>query len=256
MPPSVPPVTPQPPAAPTGIVTLSGNTQNTISWQLVTGATSYNIYFSMTKGVTKLNGKQILNAVNPYIHTAQLNSTTTYYVVTAVNANGESIESAEVRSTAGVIDNHNGTIYIYTLNQTWPKCSQSDITGLSQYNSTLDNCSSGVYGQFQNCSTNDTTCAPAPGYILNGSGYSEVWLTCKNNTLAGRVWRVPRDNELLAFQPVYIGNQNIFSGITTDGYWSGNDDWSMAGRVMLYDGFESYPDRRWLNPVACVSDGI
>ena len=85
--------------SPTGVTATAGNAQVTISWTSVTGATSYNIYWSTTTGVTKTTGTKILNATNPFTHTGLTNGTTYFYVVTAVDANGESAESAQVSAT-------------------------------------------------------------------------------------------------------------------------------------------------------------
>ena len=72
----------------------SKNKDATLAWDDVPNATSYNIYWSDSPGVTKLNGKKISNVANP--HTIKgLKPGTYYFVVTAVNAFGESAESAE-----------------------------------------------------------------------------------------------------------------------------------------------------------------
>jgi fibronectin type 3 domain-containing protein len=94
-------VTPQvsAPAAPAGVSATAGNGQVTLSWSAVTGATSYNLYFSTSTGVTKTTGTKITGVTSPYTHTGRTNGTTYYYVVTAVNAGGESAESAQVSAT-------------------------------------------------------------------------------------------------------------------------------------------------------------
>ena len=84
------------PSAPTGLTASAGNEQVTISWSAVSGATSYNIYWSETSGVTKTNGTQISDVTSPYTHTGLTNDTPYYYIVTAVNSYGESVESEEL----------------------------------------------------------------------------------------------------------------------------------------------------------------
>jgi len=66
----------------------------TLAWDNVPNATSYNIYWKDSPGVTKFNGKKISNVNNP--HTIKgLKPGTFYFVVTAVNELGESAESEE-----------------------------------------------------------------------------------------------------------------------------------------------------------------
>jgi len=87
------------PAAPTGVAATAGHAQVTITWPSVTGATSYNLYWSTTNGVTIANGTKIAGVTSPYNHTSLTNGTTYYYVVTAVNASGESAPSSQVSAT-------------------------------------------------------------------------------------------------------------------------------------------------------------
>jgi len=87
-------VTQTSPVVPTGInVTVSGSTELTISWNPVSNATSYNIYWSTSPGVNKSSSK-IAGVTSPYIHQGLSSGTTYYYIVTAVNNLGESAASA------------------------------------------------------------------------------------------------------------------------------------------------------------------
>ncbi|GAH31227.1 unnamed protein product, partial [marine sediment metagenome] len=90
------------PSAPTGVTATAGDGQATISWSSVTGATSYNIYWSTTSGVTKTSGTKISGATIPYTHASLTSGTTYYYIVTAVNSSGESVESAQVSAAPTV----------------------------------------------------------------------------------------------------------------------------------------------------------
>jgi cellulose 1,4-beta-cellobiosidase len=92
------------PTAPTGVTAIAGNGQVTVSWNEVTGATAYNIYCSDTLGVTKATGIKIVGFASPYIVNPLVvhgltNGSTYYFVVTALNTNGESLESSEVSAT-------------------------------------------------------------------------------------------------------------------------------------------------------------
>jgi len=94
-----PVVTPTVPAAPTGLVATAGQLQNSVSWSPVAGASTYNLYWSTTTGVTTANGTKI-SAVNyPYTHTALTAGTPYYYIVTAQNATGESTASTQTTAT-------------------------------------------------------------------------------------------------------------------------------------------------------------
>jgi len=86
------------PAAPVGVAAIATNQQNIISWDVVPGAISYNVKRSTTSG-----GPYSIIATNiatiGFTDTNVVNLTPYYYVVTAVNANGESVSSVQVSGT-------------------------------------------------------------------------------------------------------------------------------------------------------------
>ena len=87
----------RPPSAPTGVNATAGDEQVVISWNSVSGATSYNLYWSTSPGVSKVSyAEKISNVTSPFTHTGRSKGTTYYYVVTAVDSFGESSESSEV----------------------------------------------------------------------------------------------------------------------------------------------------------------
>lgn len=86
------------PNAPTGVTLVGGDKQISIAWPAVTGATSYNLYWSTTSGVTTSSIK-ITNAVSPYLQNGLAPSSAYYYIVTAVNASGQSVASAQATTT-------------------------------------------------------------------------------------------------------------------------------------------------------------
>ena len=73
----------------------------TLAWDSVPNAASYNIYWSDKPGVTRQNGTKISDVKNPYKMKGLIKGKKYYFVVTAVNASGESRESDEFSFTVG-----------------------------------------------------------------------------------------------------------------------------------------------------------
>ena len=93
---SATPRAPTPPA-PTGLTATAGNAQVSLSWSASSGATSYNVKRSPTSGGPYTTvGSPITTS---FTNTGLTNGTTYFYVVTAVNASGESGSSAQVSAT-------------------------------------------------------------------------------------------------------------------------------------------------------------
>jgi fibronectin type 3 domain-containing protein len=101
---ATPSSTPAVPPAPTGVVATGGTNSVTISWNAVTGASSYNLYWSTTSGVTTATGTPITNVVSPYLHQPLDAATTYFYIITAVNGAGEGPASSQVSATTSAID--------------------------------------------------------------------------------------------------------------------------------------------------------
>jgi fibronectin type 3 domain-containing protein len=87
------------PAAPTKLVAVGGDGQATLSWVGSAGASSYNIYWSTSTGVTTASGTKIAGVASPYVHVGLTNGSTYYYIVTAVGTGGESAASSEASTT-------------------------------------------------------------------------------------------------------------------------------------------------------------
>ena len=89
------------PAPPAGLAAVPGNARVTMSWDIVPGATTYNLWRGTSHGgpYTPVTGN--IGAVNlGYTDVGLANNITYYYVVTANNANGTSANSAEIRATS------------------------------------------------------------------------------------------------------------------------------------------------------------
>jgi len=83
------------PAAPTNVAVANGNAQVTLSWTAASGATSYNIKRSTTNGGPYANVQTGVTGTT-FTNTGLTNGTNYYYVVTALNASGESPVSLQV----------------------------------------------------------------------------------------------------------------------------------------------------------------
>jgi len=88
----------QPPGAPTGLNASAANGQVTLNWTASAGATAYNVKRATVSGGPYTN---VVSGIAPttYTDTGLSNGTTYYYVVSAVNAYGESANSSEVSAT-------------------------------------------------------------------------------------------------------------------------------------------------------------
>lgn len=165
------------PEAPGGLAAIAGNSEVSLSWNAVTGATSYALYRSQTDG-------------GPYSFVAQdqgtghtdhglANGTTYYYVVTALNTDGQSPYSPPVTiaPTANVLAAPanvkaipgNGQISL-----TW-----SAVTSATSYNIYRAVARGGPY-------TLLTPAAAGPSYtdkdLTNGTQYFYVVQTKRTNT--------------------------------------------------------------------------
>ena len=86
------------PNAPTGLSAAAGNAQATLTWTAVSGATSYNVKRSLTSGGPYAN---VMTGVttNSFTNTGLTNGTQYFYVITALNASGESAISNQASAT-------------------------------------------------------------------------------------------------------------------------------------------------------------
>lgn len=76
-----------------------GNTTNTVAFSEVSGATTYNLYWGLATGITKLTGTKISDVTSPYVHLSLVNGIEIFYIYTASNGVEESNDSNELSGT-------------------------------------------------------------------------------------------------------------------------------------------------------------
>jgi fibronectin type 3 domain-containing protein len=86
------------PAKPTGLAAIAGNAQISLTWNVSTGATSYNVKRSTTTAGPFTTTLASPTATN-YVDTTVTNGTAYFYVVSAVNSTGESANSSQATAT-------------------------------------------------------------------------------------------------------------------------------------------------------------
>lgn len=121
-----------PPGAPTGLAANPGNATVALNWTASAGATSYNVKRSNTSG----SGYALVAsavATTTYTDSSVSNGTTYYYVVTALNAGGQSANSTQASASPVLPPNAPTALYLNAGNTqaalAWPSSS-----GATSYN--------------------------------------------------------------------------------------------------------------------------
>jgi chitin-binding protein len=99
------------PPAPTGLGATPGNAQVTLNWTAASSATSYNVKRSTTNGGPYANVQTGVTGTT-FTNTGLTNGTPYYYVVTAVNASGESPISTQVSATPAATGGDTGGVTV------------------------------------------------------------------------------------------------------------------------------------------------
>jgi len=97
--------------SPTNLIATADDSQVTLSWTAVDGATSYNVKRSTTADGTYTTIASDVSGTS-YVDTSVTNGITYYYVVTAVTANGESNNSNEASATPVAVPVDNSKVLL------------------------------------------------------------------------------------------------------------------------------------------------
>jgi hypothetical protein len=125
------PINAAPSASPANVVAEGFNKAVMLTWDDASFATSYNIYWDTTPGVTTASVNKKTGATSPHIHVSRTNGTTYYYIITSVNSYGEyPVASGEVSGTA----NQNPTNITAVAGNEQVEISWSAVTGATSYN--------------------------------------------------------------------------------------------------------------------------
>ncbi|GHU73540.1 hypothetical protein FACS189450_13510 [Spirochaetia bacterium] len=104
------------PNAPTGVTaTAQSSSSISVSWNAVSGATSYKVYYEIGSSTTKNLADTVTGT--SYTHTGLQASTTYYYYITAVNSAGESGYSSSDSATTSSSGGGGGTTIEYRIDQ-------------------------------------------------------------------------------------------------------------------------------------------
>jgi len=268
----------------------AGQRQNTISWGAVTGATSYNVYWSTTPGVTTASPNVIAGATSPYLHSNLTPGITLYYIVTAV-ATAESNPSIEVSATPFLQPLKTGQTQCWNIignlttctgtgqdgeyqkgrvpNFTIPVASTFSSDGVNIDYTTTDN-DTGLIWKTCSEGLSDPFCATGTATTMDWATATGVGTGCDalNSVNAGagyagiKSWHVPSNAEIetildySAWPTTFHVN---FPGTLASPYWTSYEfisDPSNAGYIDFGSGWETVNFKIATYNVRCVSSSL
>jgi hypothetical protein len=239
------------PSTPTNVAATAGNEQVTISWDSVTDATSYNIYWSISSGVTIDTGTEISGiTTTSYTHSGRTNGTTYYYVVTAENDYGESDESDQDSATPSGTDSKlpdTGQTQSYTT--TFGEDSDYTIDPPSYTDNSDGTITDNVTGLIWQKEDDDIT-----------RNWDDAVTCCNDLTLASYTdWRLPSEYELMSIVNCNTYGPSIntfyFSGTNESYYWSSTTSAGNSSSAWFVDfdyGYVDFSTKSFPGYVRCV----
>ena len=110
-----------PPAAPTGVATVGGNANVTVSWDVVPGATTYSLWRATTSGGPYVVVAPNISGLNLGYRDGEVSNLTAYFYVVTANGNGISANSAEVSAIpAAFVTGLTATTGSGQIDLSWP----------------------------------------------------------------------------------------------------------------------------------------
>ncbi len=180
--------TPTVPATPTGLALTAGNSQVTLAWTPAAGAASYNVYLGTASGAEVLAGSALVGTT--YTDTGLANGTTYYYKVSAVNATGESLLSAEVsaKPSAPAISGPSGTIVTDAPTFGW-----TAVTGAAHYDLWISDLTTGQSPVLLLASLPGTSLTITAGQAFTPGHSYRWWVRGLSGNGTARPWSGPTD---------------------------------------------------------------
>ncbi|MGC4074382.1 MAG: pectinesterase family protein [Nibricoccus sp.] len=146
---------PVPPPVPASLTATAGNAQVSLTWPSVSGATSYNLKRSTVSGGPYTTVS--LPTGTSYTNTSLINGTTYYYVVSAVNADGESADSPQASATPQLPPPSTPTALVATSGNAQVSLNWGNVTGATNYNVKRSTTTGGPYTTVASSAINSYT---------------------------------------------------------------------------------------------------
>jgi autotransporter-associated beta strand protein len=193
---------PAPPVAPLNLQIAAGDQQTTLTWSESDTAMSYNIKRGTNSGgFYTVIATNVLTAM--FTDAGLLNSTTYYYVVSAVNGAGESSNSVEVTVAPSPVERMGGLVWSGGTNGSWDATSPNWMTNL-------------IPAVFQNGNSvlfDDTAWIPSVNISASVSPAAVTFNnSTKGYTLSGGAITGPTTIQILGGSSVAFNSVNTFSG--------------------------------------------
>jgi uncharacterized protein (TIGR02145 family) len=203
-----------PPSAPVISSVVAGDSSVTVSWNTITGATSYNLYYAAGTTVTAATGTKLTSVTSPKQVTGLTNGTQYAFAVSAVNTAGESglsaVQTATPQAGGNTVTDTDGNVYhtVTIGTQVW----MVENLKTTKYNN----------GTAIPLVTDGTAWGnlTTPGYCWSNNdagtykatyGALYNWYAVNTGKLAPTGWHVPTDSEWTVLT-TYLGGDNGAGG--------------------------------------------